>query len=372
MSEGIDKMEIKQYDYKREFNLYADEYKKKANEVLESGWYVLGDELKNFEREWADFNGVKNCIGVGCGLDAITMTLKLLGIGPGDEVIVQANTYIASIMGISQNGATPILVEPDSFYGIDASKIEEKITSHTKAILVVHLYGMPCDMKSIVKICEKYDLRLVEDCAQSHGATYEGKMTGTFGDAGCFSFFPSKTLGAFGDAGGIITNNDDLARRLKVYRNYGSSKRYQHDVVGVNSRLDEIQAGLLRVKLQHLPEIIQKRTRICQRYLDEINNPLIELPKIRENSISTWHQFAIRCKQRDLLQEYLSENGIDTYIHYPMPPHLSGAYRYLGLKEGDLPITEEFAKSLLSLPLFAGMTKLEQDYVINTINEFSV
>lgn len=362
---------IKQYDYKREYSQYADEYNKKALDVLESGWYVLGEEGKNFEKEFASYIGAKYCVGVGSGLDALWMTFHLLGIGEGDEVIVQTNTYIASVMGISKNNATPVFVEPDAYYGIDASLIEKKITVNTKAVLVVHLYGMPCDMDEIVHICKKHNLYLVEDCAQSHGATYKGKITGTFGIAGCFSFFPSKTLGAFGDAGGVVTNNKNLADKLRIYRNYGSSKRYYHEMIGTNSRMDELQAGLLRIKLKHIHEIIDARTRICMRYLEEINNPRLFLPQIRENTISTWHQFVVSCERRDELQLYLEDNGIGTYIHYPIPPHLSKAYRNMGYKKGDYPIAERYANTLLSLPLYMGMTDKEQNYIISVANSFN-
>ncbi len=239
----------------RGFCLFQKEYEDKALEVLRSGWYVLGNELKSFEEEFSAFTGAKYCLGLASGLDSLWIALRALKIGEGDEVIVQGNTYIASVMGITINGATPVFVEPDPYYNIDASSIEDKITDKTKAILVVHLYGQASNMQPIMELSKKYHLRVVEDCAQSHGAYFNGKMTGTFGDIGCFSFYPSKNLGAFGDGGAIITNDEKIAEDIRVFRNYGSERRYYNKVVGTNSRLDEIQAGFLRIKLRHLKEL---------------------------------------------------------------------------------------------------------------------
>lgn len=363
-------MEIMPNRLDRGFFRYQEELEAKAIEVLRSGWYVLGKEVDNFEKEFALYLGAKHCVGVASGLDALWIALRILGIGDGDEVIVQGNTYIASVMGITINGATPVFVEPDEYFNIDVSKIEEKITERTKAILVVHLYGQASDMKSVVSICKKYHLRLVEDCAQSHGTKFEGQMTGTFGDIGCFSFYPSKNLGAFGDAGAIVTNDDQIAEDARVFRNYGSEKRYYNKVVGTNSRLDELQAGLLRVRLGFLDELIRERKTICERYLERLHNDKIKLPEVREGATQTWHQFVIRLERRDELIEYLNAKGIGTIIHYPVPPHLSEAYRYLGLREGSLPITEKYAKTVLSLPLYIGMTEEEQEFVIHAVNDF--
>ena len=354
----------------RGFYMYQEEFEKKAIDVLRSGWYVLGNEVKSFENEFANYTGAKHCVGLASGLDALWIAFRVLGIGAGDEVIVQGNTYIASVMGITMNGATPVFVEPDEYFNIDASKIEEKITERTKAILVVHLYGQASNMAPIVELAKKYNLRLVEDCAQSHGACFNGKMTGTFGDIGCFSFYPSKNLGAFGDAGAIVTDDEKIAEDVRVFRNYGSEKRYYNRVVGTNSRLDEMQAGLLRVRLSHMSELEEEKRRICDRYLKELHNDKIQLPKIREGATHIWHQFVIRCKERDELIAYLDEKGIGTIIHYPIPPHLSEAYQYLGLDEGSLPITESCAKEVLSIPLYNGMKKEEQDMVIEAINNF--
>lgn len=354
----------------RGFYKYQDEFENKALEVLRSGWYVLGNEVRNFEQEFADFIGSEYCVGLASGLDALWIAFRILGIGAGDEVIVQANTYIASVMGITINGAVPVFVEPDTYYNIDASKIEEKITDKTKAVLVVHLYGQASNMDPIVELCKKHGLRLVEDCAQSHGAKFNGKMTGTFGDIGCFSFYPSKNLGAFGDAGAIVTNDERIADDVRVFRNYGSEKRYYNKVVGANSRLDEIQAGFLRVRLKHLDELAKEKSDICSRYLKEINNEKIILPQIRDGAEHIWHQFVIRSKYRDELVKYLDDNGIGTIIHYPIPPHLSEAYEYLGFEKGSFPIAEEYADSVLSIPLYNGMSSDEIDYVIEKLNRF--
>jgi len=354
----------------RGFYQYQEEFEKKAIEVLRSGWYVLGNEVKSFEEEFANYVGSKYCLGLANGLDALWIAFRILGIGVGDEVIVQGNTYIASVMGITMNGATPIFVEPDEYFNMDASKIEALITEKTKAILVVHLYGQASNMGPIMEIANRYNLRVIEDCAQSHGARFNGQMTGTFGDIGCFSFYPSKNLGAFGDAGAIVTNDAKIAENVRVYRNYGSEKRYYNRVVGTNSRLDEMQAGLLRVRLSHMDELEEEKRHICERYLDELHNDKIELPQIRKGATHIWHQFVIRCKEREALIAYLEEKNIGTIIHYPIPPHLSEAYQYLGVKKGDLPITEACAREVLSIPLYNGMTKEEQDYIIGCINEF--
>ena len=354
----------------RGFFKYKAEFEEKALNVLRSGWYVLGNEVNLFETEFANYVGSKHCVGLASGLDALWIAFRVLGIGTGDEVIVQANTYIASVMGITINGATPIFVEPDEYYNIDASKIEERITEHTKAILVVHLYGQASNMKPIMDLAKKYKLRVVEDCAQSHGAKFNDKTTGTFGDIGCFSFYPSKNLGAFGDAGAIVTDDPQIAEDVRTFRNYGSEKRYYNRVVGTNSRLDEIQAGLLRVRLSHLEELSNEKREICERYLRELDRSKYVLPSIREGATHIWHQFVIRTENREDLIKYLGDKGIGTIVHYPIPPHLSEAYTYLGYKEGAFPITERYANSVLSIPLYNGMTEEEQDYVIESLNTF--
>lgn len=354
----------------RGFFQYQKEFEDKALEVLRSGWYVLGKEVSSFEEEFAEYIGTKHCVGVANGLDALYLAFRVLGIGQGDEVIVQGNTYIASVMGITMNQAIPVFVEPDEYYGIDVDKIEEKITEKTKAILVVHLYGQTCKMDQVTALCKKYHLRLVEDCAQSHGSDFGGQVSGTFGDVGCFSFYPSKNLGCFGDGGAIVTNNSEIAEDMKIYRNYGSEKRYYNKVVGTNSRLDEIQAGLLRVRLLHMQELTKERAQIANRYLKELKNDKITLPKQRANCTHVWHQFVIRVKEREKFMDYLNEKGIGTIIHYPIPPHLAQAYSYLGGKVGDYPITESFANEVLSIPMYNGLTEEEQSYVIDVINGY--
>ncbi len=355
----------------RAFYRYQDEYENKAIEVLRSGWYVLGKEVASFEEEFAAYIGAKYCVGLASGLDALWIAFRLLGVGKDDEVIVQGNTYIASVMGITINGATPVFAEPDEYFGMDPDIIESLITDKTKAILVTHLYGMASRMDRIVKICKKYNLRLVEDCAQSHGAKYNGQMTGTFGDVGCFSFYPSKNLGAFGDAGAVVVNDEDLAKQFRIFRNYGSEKRYYNKMVGANSRLDEMQAALLRVRLKHLDEMTEEKEKLASKYNRYITNEFIKFPQYAPKASCVWHQYVIRCEQRYELMDYLKEKGIATIIHYPIPPHLAEAYEYLGHKSGDLPITEGYANTVLSLPLYNGMTEDEQDYVIETINSFN-
>lgn len=354
----------------RGFEMYQKEFEAKALEVLRSGWYVLGKEVSAFEEEFAAYTGAKYCVGLASGLDALWIAFRLLHIGAGDEVIVQGNTYIASVMGVTMNGATPVFVEPDEHFGMDPEKIESLITEKTKAILVTHLYGMASRMDEIVAVCKKHNLRLVEDCAQSHGACFNGQMTGTFGDVGCFSFYPSKNLGAFGDAGAVVVNDESLAKEFKIFRNYGSEKRYYNKVVGANSRLDEMQAALLRVRLAHMQDLTEEKQKIAARYSKEIINPAIKLPTLVPGATGVWHQYVLRCEERDRLIDYLNEKEIGTIIHYPIPPHLAEAYAYLGHKEGFLPITEHLAKTVLSIPMYNGMTDDEQSYVIDAINNF--
>lgn len=354
----------------RHFEEHQQEYEAKALEILRSGNYILGNEVDRFEKDFANYIGTNYCVGLGNCLDALWLSFRVLGIGAGDEVIVQANTYIASVMGITINGATPVFVEPDAFHSIDADKIEAKITKKTKAILVVHLYGTSCEMDKIVAIARKHNLRLVEDCAQSHGATYQGQMTGSFGDIGCFSFYPSKNLGAFGDGGAITTNSPELDQAFRMYRFYGSEKRYYNKVVGTNSRLDELQAGLLNVKLNYLDQLNADRNRVCTAYLNKMNNPVIHLPRLRDQATTVWHQFVVTTPYRDELKDYLEAAGIGSIIHYPIPPHLSEAYAYLNIGKGSLPITEKLADQVLSLPLFYGMTDGEIDTVVAAINAF--
>lgn len=354
----------------RQFELHQAEYEAAALRVLRSGWYVLGPEVEAFEHAFAAYVGRKYCVGVNSGLDALTLAVRALGIGAGDEVLVPANTYIATVLAITANGATPVFVEPDEYFTIDAAKIEDAITERTKAILVVHLYGQATKMDDVCRIAKAHGLHLLEDCAQSHGARFGGTMTGAFGDAGCFSFYPTKNLGAFGDAGAVVTDDAELARTLRMLRNYGSEKKYYNKLVGVNSRLDELQAALLHTKLGHLDELIAERERIAAAYLDGMHNPAVKLPKTRANANHVWHQFVVQTEDRDGFQQYLADHGIKTVIHYPIPPHLAECYESLGHKAGDYPIAEKMAKTVLSLPMFNGMREEEVQYVIETVNRY--
>lgn len=349
---------------------YRDEYLEAAMRVLDSGWYTLGRELEAFESEFVEWLGMKHCVGLNSGLDALILAVRALGIKAGDEVIVPANTYIASVLGITENGATPVFVEPDQYYNIDPDKIEQAITPRTKAILVVHLYGQACRMDKIMEIAQRHNLPVIEDCAQSHGATFNGQKIGTFGTISCFSFFPTKNMGAFGDAGAIATNDEEIAQKIRALRNYGSEKKYYNKYQGVNSRMDEIQAALLRVKLRHIDEITAERRAIAEAYLAGIKNPNIILPQIAEGASHVWHLFVVRTDKRDDLQKYLADNGIGTQIHYPVPPHLAEAYKGLGHAKSSFPITEHYADSILSLPLYNGMANDEWAFVLNTINHW--
>ncbi len=359
----------------RGFFSYQQEFEQKALEVLRSGYYILGPEVSSFEQEFASYVGSEYCVGLASGLDALYLAFRALGIGAGDEVIVQGNTYIASVMGITMNGATPVFVEPDRFHGLDASKLEAAITPKTKAVLAVHLYGQACQMDEIVRITKEHGLKLVEDCAQSHGSSFKGRNTGTFGDIGCFSFYPSKNLGAFGDGGAITTDSEEIAANIRTLRNYGSQKRYYNEVVGVNSRLDELQAGLLRVKLKHLDELTGERQQIAAVYDKRLcpADGAFSIPERRPDSTHVFHQYVIRARDaatRAKLIDHLNRLDIGTIIHYPVPPHLQEAYSYLGYVKGSFPITEEYADTVLSIPIYNGMTGQEQDAVIRALNDF--
>lgn len=352
------------------FLIHQSEYENAALRVLRSGRYILGNETKAFEEEFADYLGEGECVGLASGLDSLWITFRLLSIGKGDEVLVQGNTYIASVMGITINGATPVFAEPNDCFAMDASKLAALLTPRTKAVLVTHLYGMMTPMDAIVRFCREHNLFLIEDCAQAHGCKENGKCAGTFGDVGCFSFYPTKNLGGFGDGGAVWVRSPELAEKFRIFRNYGSEKRYHNCMVGANSRLDELQAALLRVKLKHLDELNAEKRRIAERYLKEINHPEILLPKTAPNTVNVWHQFVIRTKKRDALNSYLERQGIQTQIHYPIPPHLSEAYSYLGFGKGALPKTEQLANTVLSVPAYVGLSDEEQEYIIRAINAF--
>ena len=339
--------------------------------VYSRSWYILGEEDKAFEQAFASYLGVNNCVGVGNGLDALVLALRALKIGPGDEVIVPSNTYIASVLAISYAGATPVLVEPDiDTFNIDPHLIESAVTGKTKAIMPVHLYGQACDMDPIMKIADKYGLFVIEDCAQAHGATYKGKKVGTFGNAAGFSFYPGKNLGALGDSGAVVTDNDELASKIRALSNYGSDYKYHHILKGVNSRMDEMQAAFLSVKLPHLDRMNQERRRIADMYSSKINNPKVILPAVNPECVPVWHIYGVRCEERDALENFLKERGIGTNKHYPTPIHLQEAYKDLAIPEGALPIAEKISKTELSLPIYYGMTDEEIQYVIDSVNEF--
>lgn len=339
-------------------------------ETLDHGWFIQGRQLQKFEKDFAEYCGVKHCIGCGNGMDALYLILRALGIGSGDEVILPANTFIATALAVSYAGATPILVEPSvEDFLIDSSCIEGAITLKTKAIIAVHLYGQAVDVGEIKNLAGKYGLFVIEDAAQAHGAQIMGETVGSLGHAAGFSFYPGKNLGALGDAGAITTNDGMLAQKVRAIANYGSETKYLHKYLGVNSRLDEVQAAMLRIKLRHLNKWTQARREIAVRYLQEINNPKISLP-YNNNDGHVWHLFVVRCKERDILQQYLKERGIETLIHYPIPIHLQTAYGQMGLGENAYPAAELLAKEVLSLPLYYGMTKQEVDYVIEILNKF--
>lgn len=342
------------------------------DEVLNSSIFIQGQQCDEFEKEFAKYVGTSYCVGVATGLDSLTLSLRALGVGEGDEVIVPSNTYIATAFAVSNVGAIPVFVEPTiTSFNIDPSRIEEKITDKTRAVIAVHLQGRPADMDPILEIAKKYDLFVVEDAAQAHGTTYKGKKVGSFSDVAAWSFYPGKNLGALGDAGCITTNNRAIAEKIRALGNYGSDYKYHHIYQGTNSRLDEMQAAFLRVKLPELERWNDYRRKVANRYLTEITNPLIKLPQPVDDTFDhIYHVFVIRCDRRDELEEYLRKNGIGTVKHYPVPMHLQKAYECLHIGEGELPIAEEISKTVVSLPMYYGISKEQVDYVINIINEF--
>ncbi|CUX34470.1 DegT/DnrJ/EryC1/StrS family aminotransferase [Clostridium sp. C105KSO13] len=357
------------------FNRMHDEVKEELeiafNKVLDKGWFIQGQECELFEREFAEFCEAKHCVGCGNGLDALYLILKALDIKQGDEVIIPSNTFIATALAVSYVGATPVFVEPELWsYNLNSDLIEEKITDRTKAIIAVHLYGQAAKMDCICSIARKHNLKVIEDCAQAHGAEYKGQKIGTFGDAAGFSFYPGKNLGALGDGGAVICNDKELADKVRALSNYGSAEKYNHIYQGTNSRLDEIQAAFLRVKLKNLDKWNEDRRKTADRYLDGIKNRKIILPKVSADCRHVWHIFAIRSEMRDELEKYLNEKEIGTTKHYPIPLHLQKAYSDLGFTEGDFPIAEKISSTQLSLPMYYGMQNDEIEYVIETINRF--
>ena len=341
-------------------------------EFFDNEWYILGERVKQFEKDYAAFNKVNHCVGVSNGLDALHIALKTLNIGAGDEVIVPSNTYIATALAISYVGATPVFAEPNiRTYNIDPEKIEEAVTSRTKAIIPVHLYGQACEMEAIVSIAKKYNLFIVEDNAQAQGASFKGELTGSWGNINGTSFYPGKNLGALGDAGAITTKDTVLANKARMFRNYGSEKKYYNEVIGFNMRLDECQAAFLAVKLKYLKECTRQRQEIAGWYAEALKDVRdLILPEMAEDATHVYHLYVVRSTQRNTLQKYLSENGVGTLIHYPVPPHLQEAYRSLNYKKGDFPVAEEIANTCLSLPLWPGMTKNMVDRVSCTIKDF--
>jgi len=341
-------------------------------QVYDSHWYIMGEKLKCFEKEYALFNEVSFAIGVSNGLDALCLSLKSVGIGKGDEVIVPSNTFIASLLAVSIVGATPILVEPDkNTYTISPENILERISTKTKAIMPVHLYGQACEMDKIMMIAQLHNLFVVEDNAQAHGAKFKGKVTGSWGDVNATSFYPGKNLGAIGDGGAVTTDNLKIAEDIRMLRNYGSKIKYENEVQGYNMRLDELQAGLLSVKLVYLEEWTAQRRLIASWYREELNGVGdIIVPFVHPDATHSYHLFVIRTKRRDELKMKLMEMGVETLIHYPIPPHMQKAYAYLSYKSGDFPLAEELSATSLSLPIWPGMTKNEVIMVIDSIKKF--
>ena len=349
----------------------SEEIQSAFHKVFEKGWFIQGDECAAFEQEFADYCNAKYCIGVGNGLDALLLILRGYEIGKGDEVIVPSNTFIATALAVTYAGATPVFVEPRlESYTIDPSLIEEKITDRTKAIIAVQLYGQASDMDEICAIAKKHGLKVIEDAAQAHGSTYKGRKVGALADAAGFSFYPGKNLGALGDAGAVVTNDEALAKKVRALGNYGSDYKYHHIYQGNNTRLDELQAAFLRVKLANLDRWNAGRYQAAERYLKEINNPLITLPTVEPYGTHVFHIFAIRCDRRDELEKFLNQKGIGTNCHYPIPIHMQEAYKDLQIPQGTYPVAEKISATELSIPMYYGMTDEDVSYVISAINEF--
>ncbi len=359
-------------DLSRGYNIYKEEYEEAALRVLRSGWYILGKELTAFEEEYAKaLSDDCYCAGVDNGLDAILLGLIASGIEPGDEVIVQANGYIATMLGVMQCGAVPVFAEPDEYYQLDVNNIEKAITPKTKAVLVTHLYGMATRMDPIVKFCKEHNLKLFEDCAQSHFAPYKGTYTGLFGDASFFSFYPTKNFGGFGDGGGVVSKDPAIIERVKVLRNYESDYRYHNIAMGYNDRLDELQAALLRVKLKHIKDLLANRDYIAQRYLKEIKNDKVKLPETAPDCVHTWYQFVVRVDDQEGFREYLKSKDVATDIAWKTPPYLQPVMvEKFGYKRGDFPVTEQICDTIVSLPMMDHMEDSEIDKVIEAVNSF--
>jgi dTDP-4-amino-4,6-dideoxygalactose transaminase len=366
-------MKIPFLDMKAPYIELRTELDEAYRRTMESGQYILGDEVDGFEAEFAKYCGARHCIGVGNGLEALHLILRACGIGPGDEVIVPANTYIATWLAVSYAGATLVPVEPSNeTFNLDPGLVEQKITPKTRAILPVHLYGQTVEMQPVLEIARRHSLRVIEDAAQAHGAAYEGRRVGNLGDAAGWSFYPTKNLGAMGDAGAVTTNDDGLADKIRLLRNYGSRTKYFNEMKGFNSRLASLQAAMLRVKLQHLDEWNDRRRSLAQTYRRELNGVSgLELPHVPRGSDSVWHVFVVRHPQRNALQEQLKQMEVGTLIHYPVPPHLSDAYTEMGFKKGDFPRTERMADSVLSLPMGPHVSPAQAQAVIEAIRQFA-
>lgn len=362
-------MKVPFLDLKASYLEIQEEIESAVLRTLRSGWYIGGEEVEAFEHEFSSFVSARHCVGVANGLDALTLCLRVLGVGAGDEVIVPGNTFIASWLAVSLCGAVPVPVEPNpTTYNIDPSLIEAAISPRTKAIMPVHLYGQPADLDPILEVAARHGLRVVEDAAQAHGARYKGRPVGSDGDLVAWSFYPGKNLGALGDAGAVTTNDADLARQLRMLRNYGSRERYVHEMMGMNSRLDPVQAAALRVKLRHLDQWNQRRARIAARYQSELNSTSLGLPSVPLWAEPVWHLYCVRHPQRDWLRDQLSQAGIDTLIHYPQPPHLQGAYAGSVAPSVALPLTETIAAELVSLPIGPAMQENEVDAVVAALH----
>ncbi len=357
-------------DFKRMHKGVKDEIHSAIDRVLDADWYILGKELEQFEQKYASYCGTQYCLGVGNGLDALHIILRAYGIGAGDEVIVPSDTFIATALAVSYCGAKPVFVDVcENSYNLNPVLLENKITENTKAVMVVHLYGRMADVESIRDIAKKYHLKVIEDAAQAHGAMIDKKRAGSLGDAAGFSFYPGKNLGAFGDAGAITTNDKELYEKAKIIRNYGSNVKYHHIYKGFNSRMDEMQAAVLKIKLKYLDEWTSERKRIAEYYKKNISNDKIQLP-VEDDKDNVWHIFPVFCEERNKLQNYLADNGIMTQIHYPIPVHLQEAYRDLHYKKGDFPVAEKIADTELSLPIWYGMTTTEMEQVVQVLNRF--
>ena len=360
-------------DMKSPYRELKNELDAAYQRVMESGWYILGEEVTAFEREFARYCDVKHCVSVGNGLEALHLILRAYGIGEGDEVIVPSNTYIATWLAVSYAGATPVPVEPDPrTYNIDPERVKSVITSRTRAILPVHLYGLPADVDPLMALADQFKLKVIEDAAQAQGALYKSRKSGGLGHAAGFSFYPGKNLGALGDAGAVVTNDEQLADKVRSLRNYGSKVKYHNDIKGYNSRLDEMQAAFLQVKLQYVDEWNERRRKIASVYLEELANVSdLILPCVPDWASPIWHIFAIRHAQRDNLQQYLKSKGVETLIHYPIPPHLSGAYKDQNFHDRQFPLAEAIASSELSLPMGPHLSIEDALYIVGVIRSYS-